>query len=61
MDDDWMERMEVNDNRALVINSMLSMARDLSSSRLGNVGDNPRTILITMMQTPTMVAELGSM
>jgi hypothetical protein len=58
----WLDcgiRMAENESNALIINNTLSTANALSIKKLVRPGFIPLTILITVMQTPTIVAEFG--
>lgn len=52
-------RIDENDSNALIMNNTLSTANALSIRKLVSPGFIPLTMLITVIQTPTIVAELG--
>jgi hypothetical protein len=52
-------RMDENDSNALIMNNTLSTANALSIKKLASPRFIPLTMLITVMQTPTIVAEFG--
>ncbi len=56
-----LERIEENESNALIMKRTLSIARNLSIKYFANPGVELLTMLMTMTQTPTMVAEFGRM
>lgn len=57
----WSKRIDENESTALIINKILSIARALSIRKLTSPGVVVLTMLMTIMHTPTIVAELGKM
>jgi hypothetical protein len=56
---EFSNRIDKNDRRELIINNTLSTAKALSIKKLTASGGKLLTILITIVQTPTIVAEFG--